>query len=191
MSYLVEKEQIENFSIEISYCDCADSPRDWDNFGTMVCFHNRYDLGDKTNFSTDMFDSWAELERLLIEEENAHTVLPIYMYDHSGITISSSPFGCRWDSGQVGFIYVTRDKVIDEKITDASVIDFLRCEIETYDKYLRGEVYQYRVNRIDTCNLNHEHAEVVDSCGGFYDLEECKREARAYVDYYLKETTNQ
>ena len=24
-----------------------DSPRDWDNMGTMVCWHSRYTLGDK------------------------------------------------------------------------------------------------------------------------------------------------
>ena len=25
----------------------SDDPRSWDNIGTMVCFHSRYNLGDK------------------------------------------------------------------------------------------------------------------------------------------------
>ena len=32
-----------------------DNPRNWDNIGTMVCFHSRYDLGDK-----HYYDSPAE-----------------------------------------------------------------------------------------------------------------------------------
>ena len=40
----------------------GESPREWDNFGTMICFHNRYDLGDKTDLTSDRFNGWEELE---------------------------------------------------------------------------------------------------------------------------------
>ena len=29
-----------------------ESPREWDNFGTMICFHKKYNLGDKHDFKT-------------------------------------------------------------------------------------------------------------------------------------------
>lgn len=32
-------------------------------------------------------------------------LMPLYLYDHSGITISTSEFCDPWDSGQIGFIY--------------------------------------------------------------------------------------
>ena len=32
-----------------------ESPRGWDNLTTMLCFHNRYNLGDKTEYKSDMF----------------------------------------------------------------------------------------------------------------------------------------
>jgi hypothetical protein len=35
-SYIVEQ-----------YFDEVDSPRDWDNLGTMACWHRRYNLGDE------------------------------------------------------------------------------------------------------------------------------------------------
>jgi hypothetical protein len=47
------------------------------------------------------FDKWVE-DKVCIKD--------LYLYDHSGITISTSPFSCGWDSGQVGFIYLTRQK---------------------------------------------------------------------------------
>lgn len=41
-------------------------------------------------------------------------MLPLFLYDHSGITMSTGPFHCPWDSGQVGFIYMTYEKFFDE-----------------------------------------------------------------------------
>ena len=40
-----------------------------------------------------------------------YIALPVYLYDHGGITISTSPFSCPWDSGFFGIIAVPLDKV--------------------------------------------------------------------------------
>jgi len=32
-----------------------ESPREWDNVGTMVCSHRRYNLGDEHQLSSDDF----------------------------------------------------------------------------------------------------------------------------------------
>lgn len=45
-------------------------------------------------------------------------VLPLWLYDHTGITISVGervyPYNDRWDSGQVGFIALTKYKTMEE-----------------------------------------------------------------------------
>lgn len=153
-----------------------DSPRDWDNLGTMACFHRRYSLGDShLSFSSSEFGSWAEMEHYIWRELDAAVVLPIYMYDHGGITISTSPFSCPWDSGQIGFIYVTKDKLrevnrvkrvgkaIIEKATAA-----LENEVKIYDQYITGDVYGFKIVSVHTCDKNHKHEELEDSCFGFY-----------------------
>ena len=38
----------------------------------------------------------------------------LYLYDHSGITMSTGSFCDSWDSGQVGFIYVTKEDIEKE-----------------------------------------------------------------------------
>jgi len=92
-----------------------ESPRKWDNLGTMACFHRRYTLGDEDiPFSSDDFNGWDEMEAYIYKELKALIVLPLYLYDHSGITINTTGFSCRWDSGQVGFIYITKDKIMKE-----------------------------------------------------------------------------
>jgi len=50
----------------------------------------------------------------IVEDLGKHVILPLYLYDHSGITMSTSVFSCPWDSGQVGWIYASKQKFIDE-----------------------------------------------------------------------------
>ena len=151
----------------------AQNPRtEYDNLGTMAAAHRRYDLGDK--------DGHAELARLLgcdpddirticerLEKRRDIIALPLYLYDHSGITISTTPFSCPWDSGQVGFIFITAEKARAEygwkvitKARRAKIEAYLKGEVETYDQYLTGDVYGFTVE--------NEEGDEVDACWGFY-----------------------
>lgn len=172
------------YAIEVTPDEWAENPRTaWDNLGTMVCFHSRYKLGDKHNFSDG--------EELMnhIKETNA-IALPLYLYDHSGITISTSSFSCHWDSGMIGMIFITREDILKEfggkRITPklkAKVIELLTGEVETFDQFITGEVYQYAIK-------NHEGG-IIDSCSGFYgDNHETSgllEHAKPSIDYYIKE----
>jgi hypothetical protein len=137
-----------------------ESPREWDNLGTMAFFHGRYILGD-TNHGLTM----EEVERKYASKN--YIALEVFMYDHSGITISTSPFSCPWDSGKIGVIFVSRKKVREEyswkvitKKRKDQIIQYLKNEITTYDQYIRGDVYGYRVIDSD--------GEELDSCWGFF-----------------------
>lgn len=107
MSDIYKQVTKDGFKLEILHDEDAESPREWDNLGTMVCWHSRYNLGDKHNY-IDSDDFKEE-----INDSNS-IILPLYLYDHSGITISTGPFSCSWDSGQVGYIYVTFEKIKEE-----------------------------------------------------------------------------
>jgi len=95
--------------IEINY-STGDS-REWDNFAKLICFHNRYNLGDDHDYNSDDYSGWDEMRSAIIKREDAAVVLPLYLYDHSGITISTTPFSCPWDSGRVGFAVVSKEKI--------------------------------------------------------------------------------
>lgn len=160
----------------------GDSPRGWDNLGTMVCFHNRYDLGDKHSYDADDYSGWAEMEKAILKEEGRGTViLPLYLYDHSGVTMRTSPFGCRWDSGQVGFILTNKKtilgefggKIVTKKLRER-VEGILEGEVETYTQYIEGEVYGFQI--VD------EEGEVVDSCYGFYGTDFATNGMLDYID---------
>jgi hypothetical protein len=100
-------------------------------------------------------------------EEWGYTILPLYLYDHSGITMNTTGFSCPWDSGQVGVIFMSPQTVAKEGISDPE--GYLKGEVKTYDQYLRGEVFGYI--------LKNASGEEVDSCWGYYGLDHCKEEA--------------
>jgi hypothetical protein len=119
--------------------------------------------------------------RTELAEANFHEddiVVPVYMYEHSGITISTTPFSCRWDSGQLGFAVISYKKIVWEYGTNLPenreiARRVLEGEVETLDQYLRGEVYTFDLVQTSECDLGHEHEEIIESCCGFYgsDLE--------------------
>ena len=164
----IDKINYKGYDIEIFLDYDSQSPREWDNLGTIICFHKRYILGDNTDIGQENYHSWEDLETFLYKKYNALIVIPIYMYDHSGITIRTYPFPCRWDSGQIGYIYVSKKKVREEygiqrisKKLKRTVKTMLLSEIEVYDHYVSGDVYGYSIeDKVTEENIN--------SCFGFY-----------------------
>lgn len=197
----VESQEYKGYTIEIvPDTDPLNPRKEFSNLGTMLCFHKRYNLGDEKSIRHEDFASWDEMESHIYAELDAAIVLPIYMYDHSGITISTSPFSCRWDSGQIGFIYVSKETVRKEygckrisKRIKAIANAVLLGEVETYDQYLTGSVYGWEVSKTDD-----EDKEVLDSVWGYFGdgtdgilrgqvrFKNMFDEAKSYIDGYEK-----
>lgn len=172
-------------TIEVMHDPEPESPREWSTLGTMLCTHGRYMLGDKNAKETlredirnckAYRDSWEKKYNMddimvltALASKCGFIMLPLYLYDHSGITMNTTGFSCPWDSGQVGVILVSREWVRAEYDTSrvtaklkAKVLDALKAEVATYDEYLRGDVYGWSV----------EDAGVAfDSCWGYYGFD--------------------
>jgi len=171
------------YTVEVIVDEYAEGPRvDCDNLGTMVCWHRNYKLGDKHEFGQPA-DAMKHIKA------TGAVWLPLYLYDHSGITMNTTGFSCPWDSGQVGYIFVERDKILKEygvkRITKAireKVVDVLRAEVTEYDYHLTGQVYGYVVKK---------DGKTEESCWGFYGdekyaLEEGKSMAEGLANEAVK-----
>lgn len=185
--YVYESKKVGKYTVKVVQEYNPTDPRtEWDNLCTMVCFHSRYNLGDRNHGFTP-----ESIREYLSENKKTVFWKPLYLYDHSGITISTGPFSCPWDSGQVGYIFVERDRFLKEfgykrmtKKAKERLEALLEGEVEDYDKYLTGEVYGYMVE--------DEEGNCVDSCWGFYGetkdvLEEGVSEAEANIRNDIKE----
>ncbi|AYP68133.1 hypothetical protein PQE75_gp001 [Bacillus phage vB_BcoS-136] len=208
MNYVVKIAENDKAVLKIIQDNDALNPRkEYDNFGTMICFHNRYDLGDESSyrdprdFLEDLaFDLDESLEQDVIEEmENEAlldvisrfaVILPLYLYDHSGITMNTTGFSCHWDSGQVGWTYATHGEIINEygslELDKAEAL--LKSEVETYDQYLTGEVYGFVLEEKVKCDCceNVERNEI-ESFWGFFGLDCIVEEVGSHIGEEYKD----
>jgi hypothetical protein len=150
----------------------------------MACWTRRYRLGD--------IQPTEDPENYLEGLDEGTVVLPLYLYDHSGLSMSTSEFGCRWDSGQVGFIYATPTRIKQEfgAFNDETLENAKRAlqnEVETYNQYLTGDVWGYEIYENKTCECcNHTTKEHIDSCWGFFG-DDALEAMRDHIDDELHE----
>jgi hypothetical protein len=175
-------------------------PRECDNLAKLYCWHPDYILGDE-QFGRGDHESMEDVVEFLFCERRAILVIPLFLLDHSGISMSygrpldgaawkQADIEARgrfigdeagWDTTHVGFAYTTAEIV--ESLGVPNDPDEIRRqvvgEIEEYDKFLRGDVYGYVIE--------DEAGETIDSCWGFLGDEYFEEEvARAVED--AKET---
>ncbi len=191
---LIESRTSEKYILNIRHDEYTESPREWSNIGKMLCWHNRYRLGDenpyegRADFFVGLIEQYGnqvagvhDIDQLtdeqlweVVQKIDDIEIMPIYLYDHSGITISTNSFNDYWDSGQVGWIYTDRAAIaenFDLKERDWKDVakEVLTSEVAVYDTYLRGDIYGFTIEQeIECLTCHHVEVEIVDSCWGFY-----------------------
>ena len=111
MNVVEEKVDKSGNMVKIVVDENCESPREWDNLGTFYTWDRRYCSPDKNPY-VDV-DSFMEEHEEAIKEGDIF-ILPVYKYEHSGVAYQTTPFSCPWDSGQVGYIFVTKEKILKE-----------------------------------------------------------------------------
>ena len=159
----------EGYTIKYEREEYPQSPiDDFDLYGTICCAHRRHTLGhvqlpNNLTYAEAIGQEILTLppERNLMKALNKAAVwLPLYLYNHSGLSISTRSFYGRahhaeWYSGVVGFIYITLEDIKKEsgnhdwKLITAKrrkqVEDRLRTTVEIYDGYLSGNIWNYAI----------------------------------------------
>lgn len=173
--------------ITIQHDNGSENPLDWNNSIKVAYSSSRYILGNEEvsglaehimdlleyseEYRSRMYDKYGDTKELfdvLLERlnKNGYVALPVYAYIHSGVTVKTTPFGCRWDSGLSGFIYTKRTDYIKEfgtnkNVKNSVIEEHLEGNLETFNTWLQGEVYRFLIEDAET-------GEFLDSCGGFY-----------------------
>jgi hypothetical protein len=146
------------------------------NLFTMYCYHPRYNLGDVTDAS-DRYNTnnFVEIKSLLEEHYNPAIILPLSLYDHSGLAMQIGEVS-DWDVSMVGYIYISDKDAKHELGTDdltpkgiEKLTTYAEVEVLEYSMYLQGEIYRMEVIETTTCECcGVTREEVTDSIGGFY-----------------------
>ena len=166
------------------------NPREFDEnlIDHLMCWHRRYNLGDNHTFEDPYFclmelannlnlkfrsddPSYTQIEKKLTPHIQ---MLPLWLYDHSGITMSCGertwPYNDQWDSGQVGFIYMLKDDVMNlpgvhEKNWRKKANEYMKSSVKLYDNYITGDCVGFIA--YEKQGDEDEWVET-DSCWGFF-----------------------
>jgi len=144
----------------------------------------------------------AALEDVILLELGLLDHSSLHIYVGGGAHWSDS---AGWDSGTCGFIYLTKKEVIHEYgdfsgESQAKAIKHLEGEVETYDRYLTGDIHGYRAGKIpddlyaqleageiDEDEIDFDDLEDEDACWGFYGQEYAEEEMQSVVNHMAKE----
>lgn len=196
----------------------SEDPREFENLGTMLCCYPEYHLGDcnsnketeeqlveicrKYGKSDEEIDemTFAEEIRFILDQDDI-CGLPLYITDHSGISMQTYRFDA-WDSSFVGLIFVEKDFYLaqtclkDEEGWKEKAKETLKGEVKIYSDFLEGNVYMWTLyeptivirqsmNGKELSRKIDEEGEMVDSMSGFYDptLEDVEE----YFDFEIAE----
>lgn len=194
----------------------CEGPRDWCNITYMACPHRRYDLGDNettlgfnaTQLATELCSNppeWShgnfpdDFGTVLTRDYDAMIMLPLYLYDHSGLTMHVGAFSsnmlpqghAQYDTMFCGYIYMTRKQIHEnypdwKRLTAARkerLFEIMQSDVEIYNDHLCGAVFGWVVE-MQTCEKcdTWEHEE---SCYGYYGFDIKKNGILEAVQYYL------
>jgi hypothetical protein len=105
----------------------------------------------------------------------------VYGYAHGSLEISTTPYGDRFDSGVVGFIYVVRKQAMAEDLSEAMLAENVR----TLNAYLNNEVYDVTAQYTPTQRPVVEYHEVIGYAAAEVLAENALNEAVLMEEQYV------
>ena len=202
MSYVHEEKKIGPYTVKVVQDDEYREPFDCDlpdTFGIDMSNHRDYGTptyGECMPVHMVDFMEWSSGEKgddafNCYRFLNDYHVLPVYLYDHSGRTVSTTPFSCGWDSGQAGVVYIGKREFAASGIYGVKkswpslkrnelAEKYLKSMVKELDDHMTGNIWGYTITDSDD--------EFVDSCWGFvgdpeYCMEQATSEATSLLTY--------
>ncbi len=165
-----------NYSVNISYDKEPINPRDNPSYDKMLCWHNKYSLGDAhtvkdyravlvffmkqfdLNKGQMDFDARASNRPKdhIIAELNKHMAIePLYLYDGQYPEISTKKEKDGVQGEFIGYSFMTAEAI--EKYYNSSLSpetiksanDVLKDNIDTYSHYISGDNYLLEISKDD------------------------------------------
>ena len=168
METAIYTEKYKGCNISIYPDNDCESPDNWGDDSIFLCgFHRDFYVTPHDIKSSEDIDKYKD----------THHIFALTAYIHSGVALSLSsdgyPFNDRWDSCQVGVVFVSKKETRLRKSAEKLASGL----VKTWNDNLSGNVYGYKVEESD------------DSCWGFYgdyNTSGILQEARDSIDYYVE-----
>jgi hypothetical protein len=177
MSHDIEREEIGGVILRVVYDETGDidSPIDSHDKGVRFMEWSRHGVNDSWNEARrDM----TPAEAIEWAKESRFIAYPVFKYEHGGVAYSLGAFSCPWDSGQCGFLFLSRK---EWKRKSKKSDSYAKGVIESYSAWCNGQVFGFIVE-------DEESGEEIDSCWGFIgESDYCLEQGRDSAKYHAAE----
>ena len=110
-------------------------------------------------------------------------IFPVYAYIHSGVNLSLSHNGDKWDTSMRGYVLVNKN--IREDFNEELAKNYAEDLIKEWNMYLSGDVYELEIYKFDTCDhCGHKEETLIQFITGIYGYDEAEQLAKEYIDNY-------
>ena len=144
------------YMVSIDSDSDTESPRTWDNFGTLLLWGKSShcsDIDPTLNDGRKVSDFWTDPQDFLqYHPAKSWLILPVYKYEHGSVAYNTTGFSCSWDSGQVGYIFASKEAAIKEfgvnnctKSVREKALACMASEVATFGAWANGQCYSYTV----------------------------------------------
>lgn len=92
-------------------------------------------------------------------------IYDLYKYEHGGVELSLTPFSCRWDSGQIGYLYLSKSDFENEK----DALDYVQARITEQNDIYAGNILAFVDEQINYCACCGQETQKIEieRLGGF------------------------
>ncbi len=148
---------IDGCYISISYDPSPENPFTfYDSLGTYLTWENRHISPSENHYQTALNFTQSALgeekantcktmqDVLQALDQSGYAVRGIYRYEHGNVSYAlgeSNPYGDYWDSGAVGFAFVSPEKLKLEGMTKEQAIACMEGEMKEYSAWANGDVF--------------------------------------------------
>jgi len=173
----LEEKRIGKYLIKILPDNNPMEPENDEEFGFIVYDHRQFYVEKKGFEPREIFEHLQSGRKTY----NGYWVFVLYAYIHSGVALSVGGHDfpdARWDVSTTGFVMVKREK---GTYREKDAMKRAKLVVKVWNEYLGGCACGYEIDEIDG-----GEEDFVDSCWGWYDTDECMKEAEGVVNYMIE-----
>lgn len=177
--------QIGDYTWEVVSDAYAEHPyRGWDMLSRMVFSRTFSHLAYCPEVSKMAQQDWRNFSQEPPWDKLIY-ITPIYAYSHGDTTFSLRPFSDLWDSGQVGWLFVTQEAAKKNWpkyggwVLAKCAERLAKQEFKEFKNWVDDGAYGWQVRDKD--------GEVVDSCWEYYEREAATNAAESAAQWFANE----
>ena len=174
------KKYYKNYSYLIEQDKFTENPDQWSDDLFLVYDHRNFCIERDGFYPTEINDYLNGDDDYDFSD---YWIFPIYAYIHSGVSLSLTHNGDKWDTSMQGYMLANKKEFISEKQAKENVEILLKM----WNTYLSGEVYNLKIFEFEKCpHCGHIEENPIEYMAEIYGYDEAERLAKEYIDDFIK-----